>query len=251
MRNKKIIFLSLCFLVATGFAYLLVTLPDISPIVRGYPVTQHNKKDKISITVQRQKPHNWVSLESISPEASGAVIISEDWAFYDHSGYDPQQIYRIIKDSLWAMRLTRGASTITQQVARNVFLTKNKTIIRKIRELCLAYQIEKRVSKKRILEIYFNIAHWGYGIFGIRDASEFYFQKLPLELNAKEGAFLAMLLPSPKRYSVSHREGKLSPYAQKTVDTILDKMVQAQYITQEYREEMGAFPLFVQLTEEL
>jgi monofunctional biosynthetic peptidoglycan transglycosylase len=99
-----------------------------------------------------------------------------------------------------------------------------------------------RLPQEVILELYFNIAEWGEGIFGINRAARTYFNKSPAELNAKEGAFLAMLLPSPKKYSISFRQKGLTPYARKTIRSILGKMVQAKILTPEERAEEWAKP---------
>jgi monofunctional biosynthetic peptidoglycan transglycosylase len=122
------------------------------------------------------------------------------------------------------------------QVVKNVFLSQEKTLYRKAKEFILAIRLDRHVSKRRVLEVYFNIAEWGEGIFGIGAAARKYFGKTPSELTPKEGAFLAMLLPSPKRYSQSFRDGRLTPYATKTVRSILDKMAQGEYITPEERD---------------
>jgi monofunctional biosynthetic peptidoglycan transglycosylase len=184
-----------------------------------------------------------VNLGEVSRSAVGAVIVSEDWAFYSHEGYDAKQIREAIKEDLEQGKFARGASTITQQVVKNVFLERDKNIWRKIKELYLAVQLEKSVGKKRILETYLNIAEWGEGVFGIRAAAQVYFQKHPSQLTAKEGAFLAMLLPSPKRYSQSFRAKQLTPYARRIIYSVLDKMTRAQYITSEEKSAELATPL--------
>jgi monofunctional biosynthetic peptidoglycan transglycosylase len=183
--------------------------------------------------MEKSRPVHWVSIQEVSKVAVGAVIVSEDWAFYSHQGYDANQIREAIREDWEQGKFARGASTITQQVVKNVFLERDKNLWRKIKELYLAVEIEKTVGKKRILETYLNIAEWGEGVFGIRAASNLYFSKHPSELTAREGAFLAMLLPSPKRYSQSYRSKELTPYARRIVRSILEKMVRANYLTTE------------------
>jgi monofunctional biosynthetic peptidoglycan transglycosylase len=190
----------------------------------------------------------WSTLSEISRQAIGAVVVSEDWAFYEHKGYDANQIKEAMKSNLDRGRYARGASTITQQVVRNVFLDQDKNLWRKIKELILAVHLEQTVGKNKILETYLNIAEWGQGIYGIRAASQHYFHKMPSDLTAKEGAFLAMLLPSPRRYSQSFRSHQLSDYARTTINSILDKMAQAKYITDEERVLVGATPFSFELT---
>jgi monofunctional biosynthetic peptidoglycan transglycosylase len=227
-----------------GNGFLRSEFPDVSLLNRAYPVVIYAGKGKPpKVTVSHIRPGNWVSLDQISRAAKGAIIVSEDWAFYQHGGYDPNQIKEAIKEDWEEHGFARGASTITQQVVRNVFLEKDKNLWRKLKELLLAVRLEHTVHKNRILEIYFNIAEWGEGVYGIGAASRLYFHKEPQDLGAKEGAFLAMLLPSPKRYSQSFRSRQLTDYARETIESILGKMVQAKYITEEERTMERLSPL--------
>ena len=114
--------------------------------------------------------------------------------------------------------------------------------MRKLKELLLALQLEKSVKKNKILEIYLNIAEWGEGFFGINDAARIYFQKEPSQLTAKEGAFLAMLLPSPHRYGQSFRKKKMTRFAMEMIDSILEKMVQAGYLDSERVDQEKQVP---------
>jgi monofunctional glycosyltransferase len=214
----------------------MVGLPDPRVLERQYPVTLYGGQGQpFTVRLVQQKPRNWASLREISRKAIGAIIVSEDWAFFSHEGYDLNQIQEVVGSGIRTGRIERGASTITQQVAKNVFLSHERTFWRKIQELILAVRLERSLSKPRILEIYLNIAEWGEGLFGIHRAARFYFGKHPAHLTAKEGAFLAMLLPSPRRYSISFRQEELTPYGRKTVDSILHKMVKAGYLEEEER----------------
>jgi len=221
---------------------------SVAALKTQYPIVHyHGPKAPATVTLEKSRPANWVGIHDVSKVAVGAIIVSEDWAFYQHQGFDPKQMQEAFKENLEEHRYVRGASTITQQVARNVFLDKGKTMLRKIKELYIAIRMEKSVGKTKILESYLNIAEWGEGVFGIRQAAETYFHKNPRDLTAKEGAFLAMLLPSPKRYSQSFRAKHLTDYAESTVDDILDKMVQADYISSEERATEGASKLSFEL----
>ncbi len=252
--GRFIFFLSLLTVLAvsyvswSGWKYFRSEFPDVSVLKHRYPVVKYQgSKKPPKVTLQNSRPAGWVGLGEISRVAVGAVIVSEDWAFYQHEGYDAKQIKEAIREDWEAGRFVRGASTITQQVVRNVFLSKDKNLWRKVKELILAVRIEDAVGKKKILETYLNIAEWGEGIFGIREAAEFYFKKSPQMLTAKEGAFLAMLLPSPKRYGQSFRAKRLTHYADKTVRSILSKMAQAHYITPEEREAELMMPLLFEI----
>jgi monofunctional glycosyltransferase len=168
---------------------------------------------------------SWVPLSKISRPAVDAILTSEDDRFYQHPGYDLKSIRDAVKTDLRSRRFKRGASTLTQQIVKNVFLERKKSLGRKIQELFLALEVESEIEKDRILEIYLNTAQFGPDLYGIGWASYTYFGKEPSALTPREGAFLAMLLPSPVRYEKSFRDKKLTPYAEKTVKSILRKMV--------------------------
>ena len=189
-------------------------------------------KEAPEISLEKSRPKDWVSINAVSKVAVGAIIVSEDWAFYSHSGVDLRQLREAIELDWKEKRFVRGASTITQQVAKNIFLTRQKSLVRKVEELILTLKLEQSLSKRKILELYLNIAEWGPGVFGIQRASQYYFKKNPSELNAKEGAFLAMLLPSPIRYGESYRQKTLTPYARERIHILLERMVEAGYLSE-------------------
>ena len=236
-----VVLLSVCVFVVTS----IKSLPDVTIAKKHYPRIQYNPQDPLKANVEwlKYRPRSWVSLKNISPQAVAAIRISEDWGFFQHKGVDLQEIKKSVEKNLKTKQYTRGASTITQQLVKNVFLSQKKTIRRKIREIILARKMEEEFSKYKILEMYLNIVEWGKGLAGIHAAARFYFEKHPSELDAKEGAFLAMLLPSPYRYAKSFRDKKLTPYASKTVNNILYKLVRANVISEQYYEILKNKPL--------
>lgn len=213
-------------------AFVLYFRTDVEKLAGSYPSFDQSSQ---MYRIQAKIPENWVLIQEVNYFARWAIIVSEDWAFYDHNGFDLNQIQIVIKESIASKKLLRGASTITQQLIKNVFLTSEKTLWRKFREIILAYKVEKFLTKDKILEKYLNIVEFGDGIYGIKAASEYYFKKHPSELNAREGAFLAMLLPSPKKYSESFKLKKLTPFAKSQVDDILVKLRQANIYTEQDR----------------
>ncbi len=224
--------------IAYGAYRLMVReFPDVSVLNSRYPqVLYQGAKLPVKVKLVSSPPAGWTKIDQISKVALGAVVVSEDWAFFAHDGYDANQLKEAIQEDLSDGKFSRGASTITMQVVKNVFLSQEKTLYRKGKEFILAIWMSRKVPKRKVLEVYFNIAEWGEGIFGIGGAARKYFGKPPSELSPREGAFLAMLLPSPKRYSQSFRDGALTKYASKTVNSILEKMAQAHYITEEERD---------------
>lgn len=146
---------------------------------------------------------DYVNLEEISPNAMLAVIAAEDQLFPDHNGFDVKSIEKVITDGPKTSGRIRGASTISQQVAKNVFLWQGRSWIRKGVEAYFTFMIELIWGKKRILEVYLNVAETGKGIFGIEKASQVYFHKAASKLSKKEAAMIAACLPNPKKYSVN------------------------------------------------
>ena len=163
--------------------------------------------------------HEWVSWIDIGVASPIAVVASEDQKFASHFGFDVKSIRESVEDFSDGASL-RGASTITQQVAKNLYLWPGKSFLRKGIEAYFTVWIEATWSKKRILEIYLNIAEFGPGIYGVGAASENYFHKAPTELRDAEAALLAAVLPNPKRLQVDSP----SPYVRERQSWIIKQM---------------------------
>jgi monofunctional biosynthetic peptidoglycan transglycosylase len=240
LKRKLLIFsFVLDFFIVIGLIYYFAIFPrqEIEALESSHVAVSVDKDLNANYTITKKRPANWVSLKEMNYTAAHAIVVSEDWSFYGHSGYDLGQIKKAAVEAVEGER-TRGASTISQQVVKNLFLNPEKTLTRKFKELIYSTYMERNVSKEKILETYLNIAEFGPGIYGIKAASRHYFKKGPKDLTAKEGAFLAMLLPSPKRYGESFRKGEMTDFAQKTVDDILEKMVVAKYIKKDQLERI-------------
>ena len=195
--------------------------------------------DEAKYTHVSTLPADWTPLDQISKRVRGAIISSEDGKFYEHPGYDIEELTDAINDGIVKKKKLRGASTITQQLVKNLYFQTDRSFWRKTKEMALTLWIEKYVSKDKILESYLNVIEYGEGLYGIKKASRFYFKKLPSELSAREGAFLAMLLPSPKRYSKSFKKRELTEFADRSIRSILFKMLQGGYIGEdEYNESL-------------
>lgn len=145
----------------------------------------------------------WTPLDEISPELVKAVRIAEDDRFFMHNGFDFTEIKIAMETNLREKRWVRGASTLSQQLAKNLYLSPEKTLSRKFDEMLLTWKLEQALTKERILEIYLNVAEWGHGCFGAEAASRFYFSKPSSKLTAREAANLAARLPNP-HYLGSH-----------------------------------------------
>lgn len=150
--------------------------------------------------------YDWVSITKISPYLKQAVVLTEDDTFFEHNGFDVEAIKKAYKVNVRRHKFAKGGSTITMQLARNLFLSSDKSILRKLRELAIAVKLESELPKERILELYLNVAQWGDGIYGAQAAARHYFGKDAINLSKHEAAFLAAILPRPKFYD-KHRSG--------------------------------------------
>lgn len=176
---------------------------------------------------------DYVPLGAISRHLQRAIVISEDSTFWNHKGFDWDEIQKSARENLSQGGYRRGGSTITQQLAKNLFLTKDKTLTRKLLEALIASRIEKNLKKKEILERYLNVIEFGPQIFGVKAASSFYFKKSPAELDAVESAFLTMLLPNPKKYARSFHQKTLTPFARKRISKILRDLHKTGHLSAE------------------
>ena len=158
----------------------------------------------------------WIPLDRIAPALRQAVLVAEDANFYHHHGIDWDGLKEAVQRDWREKRLYRGGSTITQQLAKNLYLDPSKTLWRKLNELALAIRMERSLTKSRILEIYLNIAEWGRGVYGAEVASRHYFGKPASDLTIEEASFLAAILPSPLRYD----KRRDSPYIRKRTERI-------------------------------
>jgi monofunctional glycosyltransferase len=164
--------------------------------------------------------HSWVPYERISAHLKRAVVAAEDARFLDHEGFDWEAITKAMQKNEERGRVVAGASTITQQLAKNLFLSGSRSWLRKAQEAAITWMMERTLSKRRILEIYLNVAEWGEGIFGAEAAARYHFGIPAAALTPEQAAWLAAILPSPKRYE----RGRETPYLAGRIATISGRM---------------------------
>jgi monofunctional biosynthetic peptidoglycan transglycosylase len=164
--------------------------------------------------------YEWVSYERISVHLKRAVVAAEDARFLDHEGFDWEMIQKALTRNEREGRVVAGASTISQQLAKNMFLSAERSWLRKGQEAIITWMLEKTLSKRRILELYLNVAEWGDGVFGAQAAARYHFGVPASALTPEQAAWLAGVLPSPRRY----QRGRLTPYLAGRVSTILARM---------------------------
>ena len=167
----------------------------------------------------------WVPLDRISPHLAHAVIVSEDGTFYENGGVDWYEVEESIEKNVEEGKAARGASTISQQLAKNLFLSTSKDPLRKLKELVITLRMERVLSKDRILEIYLNVIEWGNGVFGAEAAAQKYFGKSASAVTREEAARLAAIIPSPLR----HQPNQPSQYVDRRASLILDRMTARGY----------------------
>lgn len=172
----------------------------------------------------------WVPLSEISPYLIKAVLIAEDDRFYFHEGFDIEGIKEAIRKDLKRGKFVAGGSTITQQLAKNLFLTPEKTLTRKLKEAILTWKLERTLPKKRILELYLNVIEWGPGVFGAEAAANYYYGKSAKELTPEEAARLAVILPNPLKYNPVNG----SRYVENRAAFVLEIMKKRGIIPPEY-----------------
>lgn len=167
-----------------------------------------------------RKLQRWIPYASIPRDAIDAVIVSEDGTFWSHDGFDWFEFKESVERNFEEGRAVRGASTITQQLVKNLYLSSSKNPLRKLKEWVLTWYIERQLRKSRILELYLNVIEWGEGVYGIEAASQYYFDKSASELNREECVRLAAIIPSPRK----HRADVDSKYVLRRSKLILERM---------------------------
>lgn len=204
-RQALRVLLALC---ATGFAYVAyvyLTLPDVRALAKDNPTTTAFMQLRIDEARREGRKlairHRWVPYNQISPTLRRAVIVTEDAGFYDHDGIDLNEIKASFEKNWEEGQLLRGASTITQQLAKNLYLSPSRNPMRKVKELMITRRLEAALTKRRIFEIYLNMIEWGDGIFGCEAAARAYFGKPAASLSAEEAALLAGAIINPRLHS--------------------------------------------------
>ena len=215
MDTKRIATLALASLLWLGWFYTLSSTIATPPVtaLRWIP-------PRSTAFMDRERggavSWDWVPYDRISQNLKRAVVEAEDGEFFEHQGVDVDAARRAALHNWRKRKFSRGASTITMQLARNLYLSPAKSPWRKVREVLIALKLERELSKDRILEIYLNVAEWGRGIYGAEAAARHYFRKNAKDLGARESAFLAAILPRPRFYD-KHRSG---PYLNRRISKI-------------------------------
>jgi len=235
MKNAKF---ALGFVVIAGLLSLLYLLavPNVTKLKKENPKKTALMEYREMASKEKGRAYrlnqSWVPFSKISPYLVKAVLIAEDDKFWKHEGFDYEAIQKAIGKDLKAKKFKFGGSTITQQLARNLYLSPEKSLNRKISEAVITWRMERILSKKRILELYLNVAEWGEGIFGVEAASRHYYRKPSFDLVPEEAARLASVLPNPRKYNPVGDQR----YVINRSNLIYSIMIQRGIVIPEYKE---------------
>jgi len=184
--------------------YWLVTFPDVARLADTNPPSTALMKIRMLQALDEGRLADpewiWVPLSQIAPALQLAVVVAEDASFYVHEGFDWEGLREAVMRNLWAGKLARGGSTITQQLAKNLYLSSEKKLLRKAREALITSALEQHLTKQRILEIYLNVVEWGSDVYGAEAAARHHFDKSAYDLTTDEAALLAAILPAPRQH---------------------------------------------------
>jgi monofunctional glycosyltransferase len=203
-RLKAFLIIGPGLLVGAVLLFWLLAMPDVSslrttnPAVTALIETRQAQATEKGRAIGRH--WTWVPLSRIAPSLRHAVVAAEDSSFFTHEGFDWEGIKMAAKYNLEAGQFKRGGSTITQQLAKNLYLSPERSLLRKAREALITRSLEQHLTKERILELYLNVVEWGQGVYGAEAAARHHFKKSAHDLTADEAAWLAAILPSPRRY---------------------------------------------------
>ncbi len=223
---NKPVWKMLLLLAVAWLGYEIVSLPfgsieDLKTKRPGETAMMQERKEEVEEEGRRFRiRQRWVSLNEIPMVARNAVIVAEDGTFWTHSGFDWFEIRESFERNLRDRKITRGGSTISQQLVKNLYLSSSRNPLRKLKEWILTWWLERTLSKRRILELYLNVIEWGDGIYGIEAASIHYFGKAASDLTREEAARLAAIIPSPRRLG----SRPYSRYVDQMTQVILERM---------------------------
>ena len=224
LKRNPIKSLLIFFLVVVILQILFLPYDNIRQLKTNHAGETAFMREQMATAKAQSRPFHkkqyWISLRSIPQDAIDAVIVSEDGTFWSHHGFDWFEFRESVERNFEEGRAVRGASTITQQLVKNLYLSSSKNPLRKLKEWILTWYMEQQLSKSRILEIYFNVIEWGDGVYGIEAAANYYFDKSASSLSREECARLAAIIPSPRK----HRADVDSKYVLRRSTLILERM---------------------------
>jgi monofunctional biosynthetic peptidoglycan transglycosylase len=235
---KKAVLAAIILIASLSLLYV-VFMPDVSKLKTENPKKTAFMEYREREWAEKGRRHKitqiWAPLSGISPYLIKAVLIAEDDKFYKHEGFDYEALQKAIEKDIKAKKFKFGGSTISQQLAKNLYLSPSKNPLRKAAEAVITFRMEQALTKKRILELYLNVVEWGEGIFGIEAAARNYFGKSASALTAEEAARLSAVLPNPRKYNPAGDQR----YVVNRSNLIYSVMVRRGIVVPEYKEVTG------------
>ncbi len=243
---KRVLLSSLLVTAIVGAVfYFYYTLPTVSVLKQRNPkataLMELRDEEYRSKGIRAPRQQIWVPYGAISENLKKAILINEDAGFFSHKGVDLDELKAALKKDWETLSFSRGGSTITMQLAKNLYLNPSKNPVRKIKEIVIAWQLEQALSKRRIFEIYLNIVEWGRNVYGAEAAARFYFGKSAATLDPLEAATLAALVPSPR----SSKERNILSRR----NLILGRLASVGYISNDEYQRAKQTPLFQKVEE--
>jgi monofunctional biosynthetic peptidoglycan transglycosylase len=244
MRRIFVSSVVLTLIIAGGY-YFYATLPDISALRQRNPkstaLMRLRDEEYRERGMRGLRQQVWIPYAGISEHLKKAILISEDAGFFNHKGIDVDELRAALKKDWDTLSFNRGGSTITMQLAKNLYLSPSKNPLRKLKEIVIARRLEQSLTKRRIFELYLNVVEWGRNVYGAEAASRYYFGKSASDLDLLEAATLAALLPNPRnskdRSILSRR------------NLILSRLASVGYLSNEEYRRVRPVPLFQKVQE--
>lgn len=225
-KHRRLLLLSLLGVTGLWLFWTVLTWPDVAALRESNPASTAFIDRYLERTGRSSAAWTWVPSSRISPHLKEAVVVAEDLEFFSHEGFSAHEIKAAIREAVEEREPPRGASTITQQLAKNLWLSPSRDPLRKGREVVLTKQLEKHLGKERILELYLNVVEFGPGVYGAEAAARHYFGKPASALGPREAAMLAAALPRPSRW----HPGVESRWYARRVETLLARMRQVTFL---------------------
>ncbi|MFQ5530084.1 MAG: monofunctional biosynthetic peptidoglycan transglycosylase [Gemmatimonadota bacterium] len=207
-------------------AAIHLTWPDVEALRATNPGSTAFIDSYLERSGRTAVDRTWVPASSISGHLKEAVVVAEDIEFFSHDGFSRYEMEQAVRKALQERERPRGASTITQQLAKNLWLSPSRSLLRKVREAALTKQLERHLSKARILELYLNVVEFGPGVYGAESAARRFFAKSAAELDQREAAMLAASLPRPSQW----HPGVASRNYARRVDALVDRMREVTFL---------------------
>lgn len=231
-------------LIVSWFIWQRSILPiEEIDLLKNCYISYELDKGHVQYRVTDEPPDSWVDIADLSATTVQSLLISEDPHFWGHNGIKYDKLLEAIFEAVFQGKKIRGHSSITQQFAKNYFLTPDRTLSRKIKEAVITWELENELTKLRLVELYINIVQFADGTYGLSDGACYYFDKPAADLTPIEAIYLCSLLPNPMVFSEGYRDGATTHRDKAAIDRVLKRLYKQKIISCEVYEEQLITPL--------